>query len=73
MDRSNDVRLTPSELTPAVLEGAAIYGADDHQVGKIEHIQGEGAGGSAVIDVGIPWNWRQAGRSADHGSGVYAR
>jgi hypothetical protein len=52
MDHTNHVRLTPSELTPAVLEGATIYGADDHKVGKIDHIHGAGTGGSAVIDVG---------------------
>ncbi|MGR9167778.1 PRC-barrel domain-containing protein [Rhizobium leguminosarum] len=52
MDHTNLVRLTTSELTPAVLEGATIYGADDHKVGKVDHIHGAGAGGSAVIDVG---------------------
>ncbi|NNU48546.1 PRC-barrel domain containing protein [Rhizobium sp. WYCCWR 11279] len=52
MDHTNHVRLTTSELTPAVLEGATIYGADDHKVGKVDHIHGAGAGGSAVIDVG---------------------
>ncbi|MDM9627761.1 PRC-barrel domain-containing protein [Rhizobium sp. S152] len=52
MDHTNHVRLTASELTPAVLEGATIYGADDHKVGTIDHIHGAGAGGSAVIDVG---------------------
>ncbi|MBY3068574.1 PRC-barrel domain containing protein [Rhizobium laguerreae] len=52
MEHTNHVRLTTSELTPAVLEGAAIYGADDHKVGKVDHIHGAGAGGSAVIDVG---------------------
>ncbi|NTF98489.1 PRC-barrel domain containing protein, partial [Agrobacterium rhizogenes] len=31
------------ELTPAVLEGATIYGADDHKVGKLDHIHGSGA------------------------------
>ncbi|MEX2692074.1 PRC-barrel domain-containing protein [Rhizobium mongolense] len=52
MDYTNHVRLTTSEFTPAVLEGATIYGADDHKVGKIDHIHGAGAGGSALIDVG---------------------
>ncbi|MFA1625279.1 PRC-barrel domain-containing protein [Rhizobium mongolense] len=52
MDHTNHVRLTTSELTPAVLEGATIYGADDQKVGKVDHIHGAGAGGSAVIDVG---------------------
>ncbi|MBY3397515.1 PRC-barrel domain containing protein [Rhizobium laguerreae] len=48
-EHTNHVRLTTSELTPAVLEGAAIYGADDHKVGKVDHIHGAGAGGSAVM------------------------
>ncbi|MDM9621972.1 PRC-barrel domain-containing protein [Rhizobium sp. S96] len=52
MDHTNHVRLTRSELTPALLEGATIYGADDHKVGKIDHVHGAGAGGFAVIDVG---------------------
>ncbi len=52
MDHTNHVRLTTAERTPSILEGATIYGADDHKVGKIDHIHGSGAGGSAVIDVG---------------------
>lgn len=40
MDHTNHVRLNTSELTPAVLEGATIYGADDYKVGKIDHIHG---------------------------------
>jgi hypothetical protein len=51
MDHSNHVRLSTNELTPAILEGATIYGADDHKVGKVDHVHG-GAGGSAIIDVG---------------------
>ncbi|MBY5876406.1 PRC-barrel domain containing protein [Rhizobium leguminosarum] len=51
------IRLLPEHsvcvpITPAVLEGATIYGADDHKIGKVDHIHGAGAGGSAVIDVG---------------------
>ncbi|MDL2406965.1 PRC-barrel domain-containing protein [Rhizobium calliandrae] len=52
MDHTNHVRLTPSELTPAVLEGATIYGADESKIGTVDHIHGAGAGRSAVIDVG---------------------
>lgn len=53
MDHTNHVRLSSAEITPAILEGATIYGADDHKVGKIDHIHGAGAsGGLAVIDVG---------------------
>ncbi|KQS64134.1 photosystem reaction center subunit H [Rhizobium sp. Leaf371] len=52
MDHTNHVRLSPTELTPAILEGATIYGADDHKVGKLDHIHGSGMGGKAIIDVG---------------------
>ncbi len=49
MDHTNHIRLTQAELTPAILEGATIYGADDHKIGKIDHVHGNN---SAVIDVG---------------------
>jgi hypothetical protein len=52
MDHSNHVRLSPTELTPAILEGAAIYGADDHKVGTVSHTHGSGAACQVVIDVG---------------------
>jgi hypothetical protein len=52
MDHSNHVRLAASDLTSATLEGATIYGADDHKVGKVDHVHGMGSGGSAIIDVG---------------------
>jgi hypothetical protein len=52
MDHTNHVRLTTTELTPAMLEGATIYGADDHKIGTLDHIHGSGVGGTAVIDVG---------------------
>ncbi|MBB5577989.1 hypothetical protein GGD50_006645 [Rhizobium paranaense] len=52
MDHAIHVRLMPSELTPAVLKGATIYGADDRKIGTVDHIHGSGAGGSTVIDVG---------------------
>lgn len=49
MDHTNHVRLTANELTPATLEGATIYGAGDHKVGKVDHVHG---GSTVVIDVG---------------------
>ncbi|NRF17561.1 PRC-barrel domain-containing protein [Agrobacterium pusense] len=52
MDHTNHVRLAATELTPAILEGATIYGADDHKVGKLDHVHGSGSGGTAIIDVG---------------------
>ena len=41
MDHSNHVRLTTTELTASILEGATVYGADDHKVGKVDHVQGD--------------------------------
>ncbi len=53
MDHAHHVRLSPTELTPDLLEGATVYGADDHKVGKVDHIHGAGtATSSAVVDVG---------------------
>lgn len=52
MDHTNQVRLTAAELTPAILESATIYGADDHKVGKLDHVHGGELGGQAIIDVG---------------------
>ena len=52
MDHTNHVHLDAAELTNDVLEGATIYGADDHKVGKLDHIHGAGPGSTAIIDVG---------------------
>jgi ribosomal 30S subunit maturation factor RimM len=52
MDHSKHVRLTTNELTPTILEGATVYGADDQEVGKVDHIHGAGAGSRVIIDVG---------------------
>jgi ribosomal 30S subunit maturation factor RimM len=52
MDHTNHVRLVETELTPSVLEGATVYGADDHKVGKVDHVHGVGAATTAIIDVG---------------------
>jgi hypothetical protein len=52
MDHSDHVRLATSELTSAILEGATIYGADDHKVGTVDRVHGAGAGSQAIIDVG---------------------
>jgi hypothetical protein len=52
MDHSKHVRLNSSELVPSVIEGATIYGADDHKVGSVSHMHGTGPGSQVVIDVG---------------------
>lgn len=49
MDHTNHIRLPQADLTSSILEGATIYGADDHKVGKVDHIHGKS---TAVIDVG---------------------
>lgn len=48
MDHTSHVRLASNELTPDVLDGATIYGADDEKVGKVSHLHGS----QVVIDVG---------------------
>lgn len=52
MDHTNHVRLRADELTPEVLQGATVYGADDHKVGSVDHMHGSGSGGTVIIDVG---------------------
>ena len=52
MDHSTHTRLPISELTPAVLDGATIYGADDHKVGSVSHVHGSGVASAVIVDVG---------------------
>lgn len=52
MDHSKHVRLAVDELTPTVIEGATIYGADDHKIGSVSHMHGTGADSQVIIDVG---------------------
>lgn len=52
MDHSKHVRLSPNELTPSLLEGATIYGADDHKLGHVNHVHGSGTASQVIIDVG---------------------
>lgn len=52
MDHSHHVRLGSSELTPAVLEGAAIYDAEDHKVGTVSHVHGSSPASEIILDVG---------------------
>lgn len=52
MDHSQHARLTTAELVSATLEGATIYGADDHKVGKVSHVHGVGSASQIVVDVG---------------------
>ncbi len=48
MDHTNHVRLAGGELTPALIEGAPVYGADDEKVGTVSHMHGS----EIVVDVG---------------------
>lgn len=52
MDHSKHVRLTTTELTPEVLEGATIYGPADEKIGKVAHTHGSGPTAQVAIDVG---------------------
>lgn len=49
MDHTKHVRLSQSELTADNLQGATVYGGDDHKVGSVDHIHGSNL---VVIDVG---------------------
>jgi hypothetical protein len=52
MDHSKHVRLGTDALTPAIPEGATVYGADDDKVGSVDHVHGSGSSANVVIDVG---------------------
>lgn len=52
MDHSNHVRLGADELTPEILKGAKVYGADDEKVGSVDHVHGSGSSANVIIDVG---------------------
>lgn len=52
MDHSTHARLGTTELTPANLEGATVYGANDDKVGSVDHVHGSGTAANVVIDVG---------------------
>jgi ribosomal 30S subunit maturation factor RimM len=52
MDHSKHVRLTESELNPANLEGATVYGPGDDNLGSVSHVHGVGANAQVIVDVG---------------------
>jgi hypothetical protein len=52
MDHSKHIRLTPTDITPAVIEGATIYGPDDQKIGSVAHMHGTGPTSQIVVDVG---------------------
>jgi hypothetical protein len=52
MDHSKHTRLLSTELTPSILEGAVVYGADDHKIGKVDHVHGMGSASQVIVDVG---------------------
>ena len=52
MDHSNHVRLPQTDYNAAVLEGAKIYDAEDHEVGTVSHVHGTGTASQVVVDVG---------------------
>ena len=52
MDHASHPRLRGDELIPSIIEGATIYGADDHKIGTVSHMHGTGAGSQVIIDIG---------------------
>jgi hypothetical protein len=52
MEHSNHTRLTPDELTDAVLSGATVYGPGEETIGVVSHVHGAGGGAQVIVDVG---------------------
>jgi hypothetical protein len=52
MDHTNHERLTETEFTPEILDGATIYGLDDEDIASVSHVHGSGSTAQVVIDVG---------------------
>jgi len=52
MDHSRHPRLSSTELTADLLEGATIYGPGDETIGSVSHVHGAGPTSQVVVDVG---------------------
>ncbi|MCR8826685.1 PRC-barrel domain-containing protein [Pseudosulfitobacter koreensis] len=52
MDHSTHTPLPPEELNASNLEGANVYGPQDHDIGNVSHFHGTGPNAQVVVDVG---------------------
>lgn len=52
MDHSAHTPLRPEDLTAATVEGADVYGPDDHDIGNVSHLHGMGQNAKVIVDVG---------------------
>jgi hypothetical protein len=52
MDHSKHIRLSTTELTADVLDGATIYGPGEETIGSVSHLHGLGPTSQVVVDVG---------------------
>lgn len=52
MDDPEHTRLSGSDLTPEMLKGITVFGADGEAVGAVSHLHGSGAASQLIIDVG---------------------
>lgn len=52
MDHTRHIRLSDTELTEAVLNGATIYGPGEEKIGHVSEVHGLGGATQIVIDVG---------------------
>jgi len=52
MDHSKHIRLSDTELTPDILDGATIYGPGEEEIGSVSHVHGSGPTSQVVVDVG---------------------
>ncbi|TCK28998.1 hypothetical protein EV667_3016 [Ancylobacter aquaticus] len=53
MDHSKHVRLTPTELIPQNLEGAAVFGPHNEKIGIVSQLHGTGPDSRVVVDVDL--------------------
>ncbi len=52
MDHSSNTVLDAIDFVPQTLQGAAIYGDEDHKIGHVAHVHGMGADTKVVVEVG---------------------
>lgn len=52
MGHSKHTPLRAEELNESNINGANVYGPEDHHIGDVSHYHGMGQGAKVVIDVG---------------------
>ncbi|MCW1917512.1 PRC-barrel domain containing protein [Rhodobacter sp. KR11] len=52
MDHASNVVLDAIDFTPETLQGARIFGDEDHRIGQVTHVHGMGPESKVVVEVG---------------------